>query len=129
MQVIQHFMRPKDRIALSDAGQEHYCILRCMVFDILHDQAVIVIDFHGIADRLGDPIKAAFLFKAVALLQKFFFLQIVDDNVIEIKHDEFKSIDTLGIFLLQILDPLSDFQFLFRRIIKYPVIYFIGSAA
>lgn len=73
MQVVQNLMGAQDRIALSDTRQKHDGVLRRMFLDILHDEAVVVIDLHGVGNRFGDPLHPVFLFKVIALFKKCFF--------------------------------------------------------
>ena len=128
MQVVQNLMGPQNRIALSDTRQKHDGVLRRMFLDILHDEAVVVIDLHGVGNRFGDPFHPVFLFKVIALFQKALLLQKINDDIIEIEHHQLKVIITTGIFAFHILDSSTNFQLFFRWIVENPVVHLVGSA-
>ena len=85
-------MGTKKRIALSNTRQKNDGILRGVVKDILHDQAVILTDFHRVADRLDDPLNPSLLLKLTALLYKALPFEKVNDNVIKVKHNQLESV-------------------------------------
>ena len=128
MQVVKHLVGAQNRIALADAGQEHDCILRRMFFDILHDQAVIVIYLHGVGHCLDDTLDSSLFFKVIALLHEVLLFQKVNDDIIQVKDHKLKIIIAPVVLIFQILYALPNFQFLFRWIIKHPIVDLICAA-
>ena len=128
MQVIQHLVGTQNRIALADTGQEHDRILRRMLFDILHNQAVIVIHLHGVGHRLDNTLDSPFFFKVVTLFQEVFLFQKVNDDIIQVKDHKRKIIIAAVVLGFQIRNALPNFQFLFRRVIKYPIVDLVCAA-
>ena len=100
-----------------------------MLLNILNNQAVIFAYLHGVADCLYDPPEAPLLLKVVTLIYKILALQEVNDNVVKVKDNQLIFVSTFLVFVLHILDPLTDFQFLLWRIIKNPVVDLISLSA
>ena len=128
VQVVKHLVGAQNRIALAYTGQEHDCILRRMFFDILHDQAVIVIYLHGVGHCLDDTLDSSFFFKVIALFHEVFLFQKVNDDIIQVKDHKLKIIIAPVVLIFQILYTLPNFQFLFRWIIKHPIVDLICAA-
>ena len=97
-----------------------------MVKNVLHNQAVILAYFHRIADCFDNPLYAAFFLKFTALFYEVLPLKEVNDNVIEVKHNQLKSVRPFRVLMLHIFDTLSDFQFFFRWIVKNPIVDLVG---
>ena len=99
-----------------------------MFFDILHDQAVIVIYLHGVGHSLDDTLDPSFFFKVIALFHEVFLFQKVNDDIIQVKDHKLKIIIAPVVLIFQILYTLPNFQFLFRWIIKHPIVDLICAA-
>ena len=63
-----------------------------MFFDILHDQAVIVIHLHGVGHCLDDALDSSLFFKVIALIHEVFLFQKVNDDIIQVKDHKLKII-------------------------------------
>ena len=100
-----------------------------MFLNILNDQAIIFAYLHGVTDRLYDPLEAPLLLEVVALIYKILALQKVNDNIVKVEDNQLIFVSTFLVFVLHILDPLTDFQFLIWRIIKNPVVDLISLSA
>ena len=70
MKIVEHIMRTQKRIAFSDSSQKYNGVFRCMLLNILNNQAVIFAYLHGVADCLYDPPEAPLLLKVVTLIYK-----------------------------------------------------------
>ena len=119
-------MRTKKRIALANTGQKDNGVLRGVVKNVLHNQAVILAYFHRIADCLDNSLDAALLLKFTALLYEVLPFKEVNNNIIEVKHNKLESVRPFRVLMLHIFDTLSDFQFFFRWIVKNPVVDLVG---
>ena len=127
MKVVQHLVGAKQRIAFADASQKNHCVLGRVLLNMLDDQAVRIADLDQIADCFDNPVEAVLLLELEASIHVAFLFQQVNDDVVEVKHDQREAIRAFGILVLHVSDPLPDLQLFFGRVVEHVVAYFVAQ--